>query len=152
MAAPALLFVHKQHATCADLMPLSKPGVRFEACPPDMRYNPEADESRSPSVDTCCQSMVDVWVKKTVSPSTVQKAGSILLYRLEVGVTSNASHPADTVTMVEAMPEGLELVSVTELPDENGEGRGLAWSGVVSESWHARGTCSIPCRLLACLC
>jgi len=66
------------------------------------------------------QSIVDVWVKKEVSPSQLQRAGSILLYRIKVGVTSNASRPADTVTMVDAMPEGMSLVALVEDPDERG--------------------------------
>lgn len=66
------------------------------------------------------QSIVDVWVKKEVSPSQLQRAGSILLYLIEVGVTSNASRPADTVTMVDAMPEGMSLVALVEDPDERG--------------------------------
>lgn len=72
---------------------------------------------------SCCtlQSLVDVYVTKEVTPSTIQRAGSILLYRVEVGVRSNASSPADTVTMVDAMPEGMALVAVVEEPDEGGE-------------------------------
>lgn len=62
-------------------------------------------------------------VKKEVSggASTTQRAGSILLYRMEVTVASNSSRPADTVTMVDAMPEGMTLVAVVEEPDEGGE-------------------------------
>jgi hypothetical protein len=43
-----------QAATCADLTPLSKPGVKF-VCPADMRYNPEADTAKNPATRTCCQ-------------------------------------------------------------------------------------------------
>lgn len=68
---------------------------------------------------------MDVWIKKSVSPSSVQKAGSILLYRLEVGVSSSSSasssRPAETVTLVQAMPAGMQLVSVVEQPNEDGE-------------------------------
>lgn len=67
------------------------------------------------------QSLVDVYVKKEVSPSSTQRAGSILLYRVEVGVRSNTSRPADTVTLVDAMPEGMAIVAVVEEPDEGGE-------------------------------
>lgn len=67
------------------------------------------------------QSIVDVYVKKDVTPSSIQRAGSILLYRVEVGVRSNVSQPAQTVTLVDAMPEGMALVAVVEEPDEGGE-------------------------------
>lgn len=75
----------------------------------------------TPTATCCTQSLVDVYVRKEVTPSTIQRAGSILLYRVEVGVRSNASRPADTVTMVDAMPEGMSLVAVVEEPDEGGE-------------------------------
>lgn len=68
------------------------------------------------------QSVVDVYVSKDVTPSTIQRAGSILLYRVEVGVRSNASKPAATVTMVDAMPDGMALVAMVEEPDTGGEG------------------------------
>jgi hypothetical protein len=66
------------------------------------------------------QSIVDVFVNKDVTPSTIQRAGSILLYRVEVGVRSNASKPATTVTMVDAMPEGMALVAMVEEPEAGG--------------------------------
>jgi hypothetical protein len=67
------------------------------------------------------QSIVDVYVNKDVTPSTIQRAGSILLYRIEVGVRSNASKPAATVTMVDAMPEGMAVVAMVEEPDSGGK-------------------------------
>lgn len=70
---------------------------------------------------------------KEVSPSLTQRAGSILLYRVEVGVRSNATRPADTVTLVEAMPEGMALVAVVEEPDEGGEGVGCWRDGCCAQ-------------------
>ncbi len=59
--------------------------------------------------------------------------GRVQLYELaassdhvEVGVRSKlhvASRPADTVTLVDAMPEGMAIVAVVEEPDEGGECR-----------------------------
>lgn len=74
-----------------------------------------------------------MYVTKEASTSTTQRAGSIMLYRIEVGVHSNATKPAETVTMVEALSDGMALVALVEDPDDGGKGVGFGvWTSPVS--------------------
>jgi len=42
-----------QAATCADVRPVSKLGVKF-VCPEDREYDPTKSNNTSPTVNSCC--------------------------------------------------------------------------------------------------
>jgi hypothetical protein len=48
-----------QAATCKNVLPVTKPGIRF-ACPDNRQFDPEKTDNVMPSDDNCC-SKVGRW-------------------------------------------------------------------------------------------
>jgi hypothetical protein len=83
-----------QAATCNNVLPITKPGVRF-ACPNNRQFDPEKLQNVLPSDDNCCSQVRETTAQFQVDLQQLENSVPCLrggrLVRLSMSSTSNST-------------------------------------------------------------